>query len=124
MIERQQYIADWHDDFVDLINRLQNTVAFFMRLPQATEEDKRALAHVSIILAGKDVHDTEQDLTEGNVSDSTIDKIGKIYKDLTDIALDHMSADSQMRELWKQIFHLVIDYDKQMSKKRLHSFDV
>lgn len=124
MIERQQYISDWHDDFVDLIKRLQNTVAFFMQLPQATEEDKRGFSHVAIILAGKDVQDVEQDLADGDVSDSTVNKIGKIYKDLTDIALDHMSADSKMRELWKQIFHLIIDYDKQMSKKRLHSFDV
>ena len=123
MIEKQQYIAEWHDDFVDLIERLQKTVAFFMQLPQVTEEDKRGFVHVSIILAGKDVCDVEQNLAEGNVNDSTIDKIGKIYKDLNDVALDHMSLDSKMRELWKQIFHLVIDYDKQMSKKRLHAFD-
>lgn len=121
MTPKQEFISAWHDEFVNYIDKLQRTVATFMQIPQITEEDKRGFAHVATILAGKDVDDIEKDLANAHVDERTLDKIEKVKKDLTDEALDHMSINSHTRDLWKQILHSLLNYDKQMEKKKLQT---
>lgn len=46
--------------------------------PEATEEDKRGLEGIRLILNGRDAADVERDLADGVVRRSTLDKIEKL----------------------------------------------
>ena len=79
---QHQYITNWHDSFVDYIGSLLGVVAGLMARPEATEEDKRGLVVIRLILNGRGVADVERDLAAGVVRKSTLDKIEKLNKDL------------------------------------------
>ena len=70
-----QYISNWHDSFADYIERLLGVVAGLMARPEATEEDKRGLEVIRLILNGQDAADVERDLATGVVRKSTLDKM-------------------------------------------------
>lgn len=98
---QQQYLAQWHDNFVEYIRQLISFVEGYMLLSQATEENKIELEKVRAILTGKDVEEIEKNLADGSKSGvlkkGTIDKIVKLDKDLVDFALERISID----EFWK-----------------------
>lgn len=75
IIPQHQYLANWHDSFVNYIGSLLGVVAGLMARPKATEEDKRGLDGIKQILNGKDAKDVERDLAAGVVKRSTLDKI-------------------------------------------------
>ena len=65
-------------------------------LPQATDYDKRELDKVKLMLRGKDAQSIEKELSVGNFNRNTLDKMEKLYKDLTDFGLEHIQS-----EIWK-----------------------
>ena len=119
-IPQHQYINNWHNSFVNYICSLFGLVAGLMSRPEATEEDKRALAEINLILNGQDVADVEQDLAAGVVKKSTLDKIEKLNKDLTDTCFEHIQMNPLAREFWKQVAHLKIACDKGSEQERLN----
>lgn len=116
---QQQYIANWHDSFVDYIGSLLGVVAGLMALPEATEEDKKGLERIKLILNGRDAADVERDLAAGVVRKSTLDKIEKLNKDLADTCLEHIQVNPLVREFWKQMAHIKIERDKAGEQERL-----
>lgn len=53
-VPQQQYITNWHDNFVDYIGSLLGVVAVLMTRLEATEEVKRGLEGIKLILNGRD----------------------------------------------------------------------
>ena len=121
---QQQYITNWHDNFVDYIGSLLGVVAGLMARPEATEEDKRGLDGIRLILNGRDVVDVERDLAAGVVRKSTLDKIEKLNKDLADTCLEHIQMNPLVREFWKQMAHFKIEKDKVGEQGRLAALQI
>lgn len=99
-------------------------VAGLMAMPEATEEDKRGLECISLILNGRDAADVEQDLSAGLVKRSTLDKIERVNKDLADTCLEHMQMNPLVREFWEQMVHIKIERDKACEQDRLDALHI
>ena len=123
-VPQHQYITNWHDNFVDYIGSLLGVVAGLMARPEATEEDKRGLDGIRLILNGRDVVDVERDLAAGVVRKSTLDKIEKLNKDLADTCLEHIQMNPLVREFWKQMAHIKIEIDKVGEQNRLVALQI
>lgn len=121
---QQQYITNWHDNFVDYIGSLLGVVAGLMARPEATEEDKRGLEIIKLILDGRVAADVERDLADGVVRKSTLDKIEKLNKDLADTCLEHIQMNPLVREFWKQMAHIKIEKDKVGELDRLTALQI
>lgn len=123
-ISQQQYIAQWHDSFVGYIGSLLGVVAGLMARPEATEEDKRGLDGIRLILNGRDAVDVERDLAAGVVRKSTLDKIEKMNKDMADTCLEHIQMNPLVREFWKQMMHIKIERDIAGEQERLAALQI
>ena len=121
---QQQYITNWHDSFVDYIGNLLGVVSGLLARPEATEEDKRGLDGIRLILNGRDVVDVERDLAAGVVRKSTLDKIEKLNKDLADTCLEHIQMKPLVREFWKQMVHIKIEKDRAGEQERLAALQI
>lgn len=80
---QQQYIQEWHDNFVKYIQDLLSFIEALMILPQATDKDKQALDRIKLLLHGKEAQGIEQELAAGIVRQDTLDRIEKLDKNLT-----------------------------------------
>lgn len=119
-----QYIANWHDSFVNYIENLLGVVAGLMAKPEASEGDKNVLEAIKMILNGRDVKDVERDLAAGVVKKSTLNKIERLNKDLADTCLEHVQMNLSVREFWKQLSHIKIEHDKESEKERLSALQI
>ena len=81
-------------------------------LPQVTDYDKRELDKVKLMLKGKDAESIEKELAYGNISRSTLDRIEKLYKDLTDFGLEHIHKCAIWKMLVKRICYSNIENGK------------
>lgn len=124
MMTPQQYMSEWHKNFVNYINELLNFIGTLIILPQATEEDKKGLAQEKLMLLGRDVQDIEQTLAAGIVKNDTLDKIEKMDKDLTDIAVEHISAAPLVKEFLKKLSYMQIEQSKQLAQMRLNELHI
>ena len=95
-----------------------------MARPEATEEDKRGLEGIRLILDGRDEADVERDLAAGVVRKSTLDKMAKLNKDLADTCLEHIQMNPLVREFWKQMAHIKIEKDKAGEQERLAALQI
>jgi len=118
-IAQRQYIANWHDSFVNYIRNLLCVVTTLMASPEANEENKKGLNGIKLIFNGQDAEDVERDLASGVVKRSTLDKIEKLNKDLADTCLEHIQMNPLVREFWKQMAHIKIERDKAGEQERL-----
>lgn len=123
-IPQRQYITTWHESFVNYIGSLLGVVAGLMARSEATEEDKRGLDAIKVILNGRDAADVERDLAAGVVRKSTLDKIEKLNKDLADTCLEHIQMNPLVREFWKQMVHIKIEHDKAIEQERLAELQI
>ena len=99
-------------------------VSELLARPDATEDDKRGLEVIRLILNGRDVVDVERDLAAGVVRKSTLDKIEKLNKDLADTCLEHIQMNPLVREFWKQMAHIKIEKDKVGEQERLAALQI
>lgn len=95
-----------------------------MALSDATEEDKKGLDGIKLILNGREAADVERDLAAGVVRKSTLDKIEKFNKELADTCLEHIQMNPLVREFWKQMAHIKIERDKAGEKERLAALQI
>ena len=123
-IEKRQYIAHWHDSYVNYIGNLLGVVTTLMASPEANEEDKRGLDGIKMILNGRDAADVERDLAARVVKRSTLDKIEKLNKDLADTCFEHIQMNPLVREFWKQMAHIKIEKDKADEQDRLDALKI
>ena len=93
---------------------------WLMARSKATEEDQKGLEKLKLVLLATDVQEVETDLATGNIKKSTIDKIGEINKQITEICLEHIQTSSVVRDFLKQAIHLKIENDKQVELMRLN----
>ena len=121
---QQQYLAIWHDNFVNYVNQILATIASVEMSSKATEEDKRGFEMVKALFRGKDVQDVEQDLAEGVVRQSTLDKIEKIDKEFADILVDHVDTIPLRKQLLKQLLHRVVENNNAAMEIRLNALNI
>ncbi len=125
---QQQYLAQWHDNFVEYIRQLLSFVEGYMLLPQATEDNKIELEKVRAILTGKDVEGIEKNLADGSKSGvlkkGTIDKIVKLDKDLVDFALERISIDKFWKEFLKHLSKIQREKAKDATITRLNELQI
>ena len=127
-MEKQQYLAEWHDEFVRNIKRLMVFVEGYMLLPQATNNYKKDLEKVKVILSGKDVEDIKKNLADGAKSGvlkkGTIEKVEKLDKDLVDFALERISIDLFWKEFLRQLTIIRIEQAKDATITRLNELHI
>lgn len=121
---QRKYMADWHQSFVTYVGGLKTFISGLLTLPEATEEDKRALQRCLLILSGEDVQDVEKALREGTVSKDLLCKVEKLEKDLVDEAVAHLRTNALVREFWRQLSYLKIEQDKHGAKSRLNALSL
>lgn len=121
---QRQYLANWHDNFVNYVNQMQATIAALEMQPQATDADKQGFDAMKLLLNGKDVQDVESDLANGVVSQVTLDKIEKLNKDLGDIAIDHVDANPMWKQLMKQLYEMKVEGDKAAEMIQLRALQI
>lgn len=124
MTPQQQYISEWHDSFVNFIGGLLSVVESLIVLPEATDEDKRALDQIKLMLNCRDVKDIENTLANGIVRHDTLDKIEKIHKDLVDISVEHMTLAPLTKEVLKQLFYYQIGQNKTLAHMRIKELQI
>lgn len=112
-------MTNWHDNFVNYINQMLAAVAALEMQPQVTDADKQGIDVLRLLLNSKDVQDVENDLVLGIVSQTTLDKIEKLNKDLIDIAVDHTDANPMWKQFMKQLFGMKVESDKTAEMMRL-----
>lgn len=121
---QQQYLANWHDNFVKYVNQMLTAIAALEILPQVTNTDKQGIDALKLLLNSKDVQDVERDLANGVVSQATLDKIEKLNKDLGDIAIDHIDANPLWKQFLKQLYGMKVESDKTAEMLRLKSLHI
>ena len=121
---QQQYLANWHDNFVNYVNQLLTAVVALEMQPQATDADKQGFDALKLLLNGKDVQNVESDLANGVVSQATLDKIEKLNKDLGDIAIDHINANPLWKQFLKQLYDMKVKGDKTAEMMRLRALQI
>ena len=124
LIAQHQYLSNLHDSFVGYVGSLLGVVAGLISRPEATEEDKRGLDGIKMILNGQDAAEVERDLAAGIVRKSTLDKIAKLNKDLADTCIEHIQMNPLVREFWKQMAHIKIERDKAGEQDRLAALQI
>ena len=124
LIAQHQYLSNLHDSFVGYVGSLLGVVAGLISRPEATEEDKRGLDGIKMILNGQDAAEVERDLAAGIVRKSTLDKIAKLNKDLADTCIEHIQMNPLVREFWKQMAHIKIERDKAGEQERLAALQI
>ena len=125
---QQQYLAQWHDNFVEYKRQLLSFVDGYMLLPLATEENKTELGKVRAILTGKEVEEIETNLADGAkrgvLKKGTIDKIVKLDKDLVDFALERISIDEFWKEFLKHLSKIQREKAKDATITRLNELQI
>ena len=121
---QQQYLANWHDNFVNYINQLLAAVAALEIQPKVTDVDKQGIDALKLLLNSKDVQDVESDLAHGIVNRTTLDKIEKLNKDLGDLAIDHIDANPLWKQFLKQLYDMKMESDKSAEMMRLKALRI
>ena len=121
---QQQYLANWHDNFVNYVNHMLSMVAALEIQTQATDADKQGFDALKLMLNSKDVHDVENDLDNGVVSQATLDKIEKLNKDLGDLVIDHLDANPLWKQFLKQLYDMKVESDKTAEMMRLKALQI
>ena len=121
---QSQYLANWHDSFISYIKSMLSALTTFKAMSTITEDDKNGLEELSCVLIGSDVQEIENDLADGNVKKSTIDKIVKLNKQIVDICMEHIQTSPLVREFWKQMAYLKIENDKNTELMRLSALRI
>ena len=119
-----QYLASWHKSFTEYIASLKTFVITLMQNNGVSDEDKSGFQRCLHILEGKEVHDVERALSEGRVTNTTLDEIEKINKDLVDIALDHIKTEELAKMFLKNLFYVKIGQEKKSERMRLGKLNI
>lgn len=116
---QQQYISEWHDNFVNHIGGILGIIEAMENHPSATDEDRRGFEQIKILLHGKEALEIERSLAEADVKQEVLDKIEKLYKDLVDMAIEHLSTEALVKEFLKKLSYYQIEQNKRLTEIRL-----
>ena len=87
--------------------------------PSATDEDKKGFGQIKKLLLGRDAHEIERNLGEADVKQDVLDKIEKLYKDLVDMAIEHLTTGVVVKEFLKKLTYYQIEQNKRLAEIRL-----
>lgn len=119
-LSQQKYVSEWHDNFVNYVGGLLGFVEVMMNHPSATDEDKRGLDQIKMLLHGREALEIERRLADADVKKDVLDKIEKLNKDLVDTALEHLATDAVVKEFLKKLSYYQIEQNKRLAEIRLH----
>lgn len=118
-IAQNQYISEWHDNFVSYIGGLMSLVGAMEKHPAATDEDKKGFDQIKMLLHGWEALEIERSLAEGNVKQEVLDKVEKLNKDLLDVAINLLKTDAIVKEFLKRLSYYQIEQNKCLAEIRL-----
>ena len=121
---QQQYIAEWHDNFVNYIGGLMRLVGVMENHPSATDDDKNGLDQIKMVLHGREALEIERSLAEADVKQDVLDKIEKLNKDLVDMAIEHLSTDAVVKEFLQKLSYYQIEQNKRLAEIRLKELQI
>ena len=121
---KEQYISNLQDSFVNFINYIFSLADMLTLLSQATDYDKRELDKVKLMLKNKEAKSIEKELSDCTFSRSTLDKIEKLYKDLTDFGLEHIHESEIWKMFVKQMCYSNIENGKMDALARMEEIDI
>lgn len=87
--------------------------------PSATDEDKRGLDQIKMLIRGREALEIERSLAEGDVKQEVLDKIEKLNKELVDMAIEHLTTDAVVKEFLKGLSYCQIEQNKRLAEIRL-----
>ena len=123
-LAQQQYISEWHDNFVNYIGGLMGLVGAMENHPSATDEDKKGLGQIKMVLHGREALEIERSLAEADVKQDVLDKIEKLNKDLVDMAIEHLTTDAVLKEFLKKLSYYQIEQNKRLAEVRLKDLQI
>jgi stalled ribosome rescue protein Dom34 len=118
-LAQHQYISDWHFSFVNHIRWLLAIIEVMENHPSATDEDKRGFDQIKKLLNGREALEIERSLAEADIKQDVLDKIEKLYKDMVDMAIEHLSTEALLKEFLKKLSYYQIEQNKRLAKIRL-----
>ena len=118
-IAQQQYISEWHDNFVKYIGGLLSVVGAMENHPCATDEDKKGFEQIKKLLIGQEALEIERSLAEADVKQDVLDRIEQLNKDLVDMAIEHPTTDVVVKEFLKKLTYYQIEQNKLLAERRL-----
>ena len=118
-IAQQQYISEWHDNFVNYIGGLLSLVGAMENHPFATDEDKKGIEQIKSLLHGREALEIEHSLAEADVKQDVLDRIEKLNKDLVDMAIEHLTPDAVVKEFLKKLSYYQIEQNKCLAEIKL-----
>lgn len=92
--------------------------------PQATDKDKQALDLIKLLLHGKEAQWIEQELAAGIVRQDTLDRIEKLDKNLTDLAVEQMTVAPLVKEFLKRLTYYQIEQNKREAVMKLNDLRI
>ena len=123
-IAQQQYISEWHEEFVKYVGGLLSMVEAMENHPSATDEDKKGYEQIKKLLLGKEALEIEHSLAVADVKQDVLDKIEKLYKDLVDMAIAHLTTDAVVKEFLKKLTFYQIEQTKRLAEIRLNDLQL
>ena len=123
-LAQQQYISEWHDNFVNYVGGLLSLVGAMENHPSATDEDKKGLSQIKMLLHGREALEIERSLAEADVKQDVLNKIEKLNKDLVDMAIEHLSTDAVVKEFLKRLSYYQIEQNKRMAEIKLKDLQI
>ncbi len=116
---QQQFISEWHDNFVNYIRGILGIIAVMEKHPSATDEDKRGFDQIKMLLHGRETLEIERSLIEADIKQDVLDKIEKLNKDLVNMAIEHLTSDALVKEFLKKLSYYQIEQNKRLAEIRL-----
>lgn len=116
---QKQYISEWHDNYVKYIGGVLSMVEVMENHPSATDEDKKGFEQIKQLLLGREALEIERSLAEADVKQDVLDRIEKLYKDLVDMAIAHLTTDAVVKEFLKKLSYYQIEQNKRLAEIRL-----
>lgn len=121
---QSQYLANWHDGFVNWANGVLGIIELLSIHPMATDEDRQALTQCKAILNGYEVGSVEESLSSGVVTDDVLGKIEKLNKRLVDTVVEHIKTDALSKEFLRRLYYLKIEQDRSAEEIRLSALRI
>lgn len=87
--------------------------------PSATDEDKKGIEQIKMLLHGREALEIECNLAEADIKQNVLDKIVKLNKDLVDMAIEHLTTETVVKEFLKKLTYYQIEQNKRLAEIKL-----
>ena len=79
---------------------------------------------IKLLLHGREALEIERSLAEADIRQDVLDKIEKLYKDLVDMAIAHLTTDAVVKEFLKKLTYYQIEQNKRLAELRLNELQI